>query len=103
MKKGLILSALLLTGIIPAFASVDIHESTSPQYLYNGGYSDEAIRLIQYNKAYANGADLRAAEEAKARDKGFITKFWEYVDPSRDDGKFFIRNLNLSNPGYEDL
>ncbi len=103
MKKGLILSALLLTGAIPAFAGVDIHETTSPQYLYNGGYSDEAIRLIQYNKAYANGADLRAAEEAKAKDRGFMTKFWDYIDPSRDDGRYFNRSLQMSNPSYEDL
>lgn len=103
MKKGLILSALLLTGMIPAFASVDIHESTSPQYLYNGGYSDEAIRLIQYNKAYSNGIDFRAEEEAKARDKGFMTKFWDYLDPARDDGKFFNRSIQMSTPSYEDL
>lgn len=103
MKKGLILSALLLTASIPAMASVDIHETTSPQYLYNGGYSDEAIRLIQYNKAYANGMDLRAGEEQKARERSGFTKFFDYLDPSRDDGKFFNRGIRFSNPNYEDL
>lgn len=103
MKKIFILIALLLTGAIPALAGVDIKESTSPRFLYNSGHSDEAIRLIQYNKAYANGLDFRADEEAKVKNKNFITKFLDYLDPGRDDGKYFNRTIQLSNPSYEDL
>ena len=103
MKKSLILSTLMLMAALPALASVDIHESTSPHYLYNGGYSDEAIRLIQYNKAYSNGVDFRAEEEYKARNKGWGSKFLDYLDPSRDDGRFFNRNIQMSTPTYEDL
>ncbi len=103
MKKSFILIALLLTGAIPALAGVDIKESTSPKFLYNSGHSDEAIRLIQYNKAYANGLDFRAEEEAKVENRSFMTKFLDYLDPARDDGEFFNRSLQLSNPGYDDL
>ncbi len=103
MKKSLVLSAIMLMSAVPSFAGVDIHETTSPQYLYNGGYSSEAIKLIQYNKAYSNGENLRAEEEAKANSKPFISKFLDYLDPSRDDGRFFTRDLELSTPNYEDL
>ncbi|HIS36005.1 TPA: hypothetical protein IAC10_05170 [Candidatus Scatousia excrementigallinarum] len=103
MKKSLILSAMMLMTAVPVLAGVDIHETTSPQYLYNGGYSDEAIRLIQYNKAYANGENLRAEEEQKARSKGWGSKFLDYLDPSRDDGRFFNRSIQMSTPTYEDL
>ncbi len=103
MKKSLILSTIMLMGAVPALAGVDIHETTSPQYLYNGGYSSEAIKLIQYNKAYANGEDFRAEEAARVNNKPFISKFLDYLDPSRDDGKFFLRDLELSTPTYEDL
>ncbi len=103
MKKGLILSTLILTAAIPAIAGVDVNEMTSPKFLYNAGYSDEAIRLIQYDKAYANGMDLRAEEEAKVRNRSRMTKFWDYLDPARDDGKYFNRSLQFANPSYEDL
>lgn len=103
MKKSLILTTLLLLTATQVQAAVDVHESTSPEYLYNGGYSSEAIRLIQYNKAYSNGTTLRAEEQQRIRNRGFFTKLLDYIDPSRDDGKFFNRNIEMHNPGYEDL
>lgn len=103
MKKSLILSALLLAAAVPAFATVGVYESTTPEFLYNGGYSSEAIRLIQYNKSYANGESLRSQEQNKSRKRSVWTKFLDYIDPGRDDGKFFNRDLQLNNPGYDDL
>lgn len=103
MKKSLILSTIILAAAIPAFASVDVNESTTPQYLYNNGYSSEAIRLIQYNKAYSNAENFRAEEQEKARNRRWITKFLDYIDPSRDDGKFFNRDIEMANPTHEDL
>lgn len=103
MKKSLILSTMLLMAAIPAVASVDVRETTTPEYMYNGGYSSEAIRLIQYNKAYANGENLRALEQEKVRRRNFFVKFMDYLDPGRDDGKYMNRDLEMQNPNYEDL
>ena len=102
MKKILVLSTLLLVSV-PALASVDVKESTDPNYLYNTGYSSEAIKLIQYNKAYSNGVEFRRQEQEKVKQRGFWTRFLDYVDPSRDDGKFFNRDLEMINPSKEDL
>jgi len=103
MKKSLILSTMLLMAAVPAVATLDVQESTSPEFLYNSGYSSEAIRLIQYDKAYANGENFRAAEQQKVRNKNIFVKFLDYLDPSRDDGRFLNRDLELQNPSYEDL
>lgn len=103
MKKSFILSTLMLLYAIPSFAAVDIHETTAPEYLYNNGYSSEAIRLIQYNKAYSNGIDFRAEEQNKIRNKNKFLKFMDYLDPSRDDNQFLLRDLRMQTPSYEDL
>lgn len=103
MKKSLFLSAIILSAALPALAAVDVNEYNSPEYLYNAGYSSEAIKLIQYNKSFANGEDLRARELNKVRNRSVFTKFMDYLDPSRDDGKFMIRDIELKTPNYEDL
>lgn len=103
MKKSLFLSAIILSAALPVLAAVDVNETTTPEFLYNGGYSTEAIRLIQYNKSYANGENLRSQEQNKVRNRSVFTKFMDYLDPSRDDGKFFNRDIELQNPNYEDL
>lgn len=103
MKKSLILSTILLMSAVPVMASVDVHETTTPEYLYNGGYSTEAIRLIQYNKAYSSGENLRTLEQEKIRKRNFFVKVLDYLDPGRDDGKYMNRDLELQNPNYEDL
>lgn len=110
MKQKLVLLGLLAITAAPAFATMDVRESTTPETLRNGNYSEEAIRLIQLNKAYANAvpANLPDPNHYKIGNKYFdttsdvIRTIFMYIDPSFDDNKFFVRDLRFKT-GYEDL
>lgn len=110
MKQNLLLIGLLAITAVPAFAGMDVHESTTPAVLRNGNYSDEAIRLIQLNKAYANAVPYTEADpnHFKIGNKVFdttsdvIRQIFIYADPAYNDHRFFTRDLR-TKPGYEDL
>ncbi len=109
MKRNLLLGILAL-ATLPAFASMDVKESTTPETLRNGNYSEECIRLIQLNKAYANAVPYKEPDynRVKIGNKVFDTtsdvvrNIFIYLDPSYDDHKFFTRDIRM-NTGFEDL
>lgn len=109
MKKLLLLGLVAMIAA-PAFAGMDVRESTSPETLRNGNYSEEAIRLIQLNKAYANAVPINLPDpnHYKIGNKFFDTtsdvlrEIFIYIDPSYDDNKFFVRDLRFKT-GYEDI
>lgn len=85
-------------------------ESTTPEVLRNGNYSEECIRIIQLNKAYANAVPYNEPDpnHIKIGNKFFDTtsdivrNIFIYLDPSYDDNKFFTRDIRMKT-GFEDL
>lgn len=108
MKKNLLLLGMLVIAASPVLAGVDVHTTTEPYYLRNGNYSDEAIRLIQLDKHYANGIQVPQKKHVYS-ENAFLNKSGEvinavfnYLDPALDDGKFFLRDMP-QEPGFDDL
>lgn len=97
MKKSLLIVGILALTL-PAFAGINVEETTSPQYLENYGNSQEAIKLIQMQKAAANGE----AYEVPEKKLNFVQRFWNYVDPARDKGEFWQHDIKYS-PSAQDL
>ncbi len=110
MKRNLLLIGLLAIAAVPAFATMDVRESTTPEVLRNGNYSEECIRIIQLNKAYANAVPYNEPDpnHIKIGNKFFDTtsdivrNIFIYLDPSYDDNKFFTRDIRMKT-GFEDL
>lgn len=110
MKRNLLLIGLLALAAVPAFAGLDVRESTTPAVLRYGNYSEEAIRLIQMNKAYANARPyyeedpnhIKIGNPVFDTTSDVIRQIFIYVDPAYDDHRFFTRDLR-TKPGYEDL
>lgn len=108
MKKNLLLLGMLAIAASPVLAGVDVHTVTEPYYLRNGNYSEEAIRLIQLDKYYANGIQVTPRKRVYS-ENGFLNKSGEvidavfhYLDPGMDDHKFFLRDMP-QEPGFDDL
>lgn len=97
MKKLLLIVGLLALTL-PAFAGVDVKETTTPQFLDNYGISDEGIRLIQVQKAAADGR----AYEAQEQNVNFVRRFFNYLDPARDKGTFWRHDIKYY-PNTKDL
>ncbi len=104
MKKILVLVGILaMSG--PAFATLDVHESTSPEYLRNYGCSNEAVKYIQLNKAQVNGekfvtplSDLSYRKYYTDSEtwNNIVDKtrsFFIYLDPSLDGDKFMRQDI----------
>ena len=102
------LSSLLLCTILlsaPAVA-LTVEEASSPEFLRNSGYSNSMIDMTEYSKASANGESYINHEEVDhmydSKFKTWVRKFFKYIDPAVDDGKFLDHDIKLS-PSVNDL
>lgn len=107
MKKKIFLTTLIaLFASVPAFASITPSEASSSEYLDGRGHSDSLVELVQINKAQINGETYVTKDEMKhANDSTFVKwvrKFFIYVDPALDDGKF-LNHDTKSSQSYDDL
>lgn len=102
MKKNLLLLGLLAFAVAPAFAEVDVHTTTEPYFLRNQHFSDEAIRLIQLDKYYANGTPVPKVNKHKNKAVEVVDAVFKYIDPAWEDDKFFVRDMPQQF-GFEDL
>ena len=101
--SSLILGAFLLTTPVCA---VTVEESSSPEYLRNRGYSNSMIDMTEYSKASANGEKYISQQDVEhyydSKLTKFIKRFFNYIDPAVDDGKFMNHDIKLS-PSVNDL
>lgn len=104
MKKLLLIVGVLAISL-PAFAGIDVHESTSPKYLENYGCSRETVKYVQMNKANVNGEKYVAPARYQTYRKYYTNSevwnnlvdktrsFFNYFDPSLDKDKFMHQDI----------
>ncbi len=104
MKKFLLTVGILAIAL-PAFSSVDVKETTTPEYLDNYGYSDEAVRVIQMQKAMFNGEKYIVPVSSQSHAKYYTNNkvwnslvdatrsFFTYLDPALDKGQFLRTDI----------
>lgn len=105
-NKILLLAGLVAIAGIPANAELTVDDLSSREYLLNHGYSETMVDIIDLQKSNINGekADIPIYHryDNKPAIYKWIDKFFIYLDPALDDGKFLKRNQNFS-PSVEDL
>ena len=108
MNVKSIISLIMLLGIsgIPAYSSVSVDTTTSPEYLINSGYSKATAEHVSVVKARANGVEYYTDDEEKfAKQNAFVRffrKLYMYTDPASENYSLYHHSINTT-PKYTDF
>lgn len=80
-KYSVLAGALLLIPMC-ANAEVTVKDTTSPEFIYNAGYSKELSRIIDVKTK--NPATPIPVAEKGDKAKNFKWYLWEFIDPAVD-------------------
>lgn len=104
--KTLLILGIAAMTMLPACAELTINDSTSREYLMNHGHASTTADMVELQKSAANGtkADLPIYHkyENKPLVYKWVDKFFIYLDPAQDDGKFLRRDTKFK-PQVDDL
>ncbi len=104
MKKFLLVFGVLAISL-PAFAGIGVEESTSSEYLRNYGYSTEAVKYINLNKAQVKGEKFVTPISDRRQSNLYTDSavwntivdktvdFFNYLDPAQDRDKFMRQDI----------
>lgn len=97
LKKYLVLFGVLMLAPVCANAEITVKDTTSPEFIYNSGYSNEMNRIIDI-KTKNPVSPIPAKEENYAR-KNFGWYVYEnLLDPAVDrPNSFADHNINFGN------
>lgn len=101
MKKYLVLFGLLV--LVPACANADVSvkDTTSPEFIYNQGYSKEVSRIIEVKTK--DPATPIPVEEKNAKWKSLGWEMLETLDPTVDrKGNFVDHDIKYQST-WDDL
>ena len=103
MRKNLLLALMFLSFAWQANASVTVEQSTEPDYVINGGYSEATAEEIMLVKSRVNG---QPSEPLAAQSHNKFVRFWRnvygYLDPAQDTDERIHHNIHMS-PNVRDL
>lgn len=96
MKKVLLSILALFAFVNISFATVTVKEARSPEYLINGGYSQETAKMVQRRAGEYNPKPTNRWQKI-----GF--KMWNYLDPASPQARDEARHDIKFYPHFEDL
>lgn len=104
MKRNLFLALVLCVAFgLQASASITVEQTTDPEYLINGGYSEAAAEEVLIVKNRAAGKPVEPLYEKK---NSKFVRFWRnlygYIDPATDTDERLHHDIQMS-PSYRDL
>lgn len=106
MNKKILITGLLLTFAIPAFAEVTVEDTVNPNFLRNSGYSDALVKVTQKQVAIDNAEEYELAPvEYRKNSCGFykgLKRVFIYLDPALDSNSFMNRNITTT-PNFDDM
>ena len=104
--KILLLTGLMVTAMLPASAQLSAEDASSREYLINHGHSSVTADIVELNKGAATGEKIVLPVDTKYDNKPivykWIDKFFIYMDPALDNGKF-LREDTKFHPSLDDL
>ncbi len=104
--KTLLLAGLLAIVVLPASAQLSAEDASSREYLINHGYSSATADIVELNKGATNGEKIVLPVDRKYDNKPivykWIDKFFIYMDPALDNGKFMREDIKF-HPSLDDL
>ncbi|MCI1273590.1 MAG: hypothetical protein LKG27_04050 [Clostridiaceae bacterium] len=106
MKKELLIIGLLAFVTLPACAELTTADTSSPEYLINGGYSAISSEMAQRSKGFVNGVPYTSAAEQQYQERPIWEKLMirthQYFDPADDQDTFMNHDIQIS-PSVNDL
>lgn len=98
MKKFIYILSFLFIGALTANAYVDSQFTSSEQFLKNSGYSNDAVKAVNFGKK-----DPYSPVEEKKDTRSILRKIYNYIDPcSETDRAFPTHEINPRN-NWQDL
>ncbi len=104
MKRNLLIILALFVAIsMRAEASVTPEQSTDPEYLINGGYSEAAAEEVSIMKNRISGKPIEPLYDKKhGKFYRFCRNLYGYLDPSVDTDERIHHDIQMS-PSWRDL
>ena len=104
--KTLLLFGIVAMAILPANAELTTSDVRSREYLMNHGHSAATADIVQMQNDSVNGVKSDLPIHHKYDNKPlvykWVDKFFLYLDPANDDGKFLRHDTKLT-PHVDDL
>lgn len=100
MKRILFLLTIISLTANIAVSMTDTAEISSPQYLRQQGFSEEAIRLINREKREEN--TVAVPEKKQSQFVKYVNGFFNYIDPDKAHHDFGGHDISPQNK-YTDL
>lgn len=104
--KTLLILGIAAMTILPACAELTVDDVSSRDYLINHGHSAATIDIIDLQKNAVNGNKIVLPIDNKYENKPlvykWVDKFFLYLDPALDNGKF-LREDTKFYPNVDDL
>ena len=104
--KILLLAGVLAVSLLPVNAQLSVDDASSREYLINHGHSAATADIVELSKGAANGEKVVLPVDRKYDNKPivykWIDKFFIYMDPALDNGKF-MREDTKFQPSVDDL
>lgn len=105
-NKVLLLFGILALVALQANAELTVEDVRSREYLKNHGHSDATADIVEMSNAAVNGEKAVLPIHHKYENKPaiyrWVDKFFIYVDPVLDDGKFLRHDIS-TEPAVDDL
>lgn len=106
MRKELLIIGILAFVTLPACAELTTADTSSPDYLINGGYSSVASEMAQRSKGFVNGVPYTSEAERKYQERPIwekvMIKTHQYIDPADDQDTFMNHDIQIA-PSVNDL
>ena len=103
MKRNLLIMALFTGLCIQANAAVTVEQTTDPEYLINGGFSEATAEEVVILKNRAAGKPVEPLYEQQHNK---FVRFWRnvfgYIDGAQDTDERLHHDIQMS-PNWRDL
>lgn len=104
--KTLLLLGMFALAMLPVRAELTVDDVSSREYLINHGHASSAADIVELTKGSVNGAKVYLPVDYKYENKPlvykWVDKFFIYLDPAQDNGKF-LREDTKFYPNVDDL
>ena len=104
MRRNLFLVLALFTALcISARADITLEQQTSPEYLFNNGYSEAVAEQALMQKNRVAGEPCEPLYEQKHNKfVRFMKGCYSYIDPAQDNIERYHHDIKMS-PSHTDL
>ena len=108
MKIKLIIGLLVAVACfaLPSFAEITPEQVIDGNYMYNSGYSETMVDMVNFSKATTKNEKYVSNRDKDLNKHGPVVRFFHrvfsYLDPAQDEGTFLDHDIKMY-PTPDDL